>query len=122
MKRENWEKVKQIFNDALEIAPSERETFLDKICGDDEDLRRETEVLLKSFEDDFLETPAVEQVADVIAEEQNPLKTEAEPLFSLLREPKRIVIVESGHVPPPEIFAPTINNWLDETLGKIGNE
>ena len=54
-------------------------------------------------------------------DEAHPLKTEAEPLFPLLREPKRIVIVESGHVPPPEIFAPTINEWLDETLGKIFN-
>lgn len=54
-------------------------------------------------------------------DEAHPLKTEAEPIFHLLREPKRIVIVESGHVPPPEIFAPTINNWLDETLGKVFN-
>ena len=54
-------------------------------------------------------------------DEAHPLKTEAEPLFNLLREPRRIVIVESGHVPPPEIFAPTINNWLDETLGKVSN-
>src|SRR5262249_30254749 len=40
-------------------------------------------------------------------DEAHPLKNEAEPLFNLLREPRRIVIVESGHVPPPEIFAPT---------------
>lgn len=55
-------------------------------------------------------------------DEACPLKTEAEPLFKILSEPKRLVIVESGHVPPPEIFAPTINAWLDETLGKIGND
>jgi len=49
------------------------------------------------------------------------VKTESKTLFDLLREPKRLVIVESGQVPPPEIFAPTINNWLDETLGKVLN-
>jgi len=54
-------------------------------------------------------------------DEAHPLKTESEPIFNLLREPKRIVIVESGHVPPPEIFAPVINDWLNETLGKIFN-
>lgn len=55
-------------------------------------------------------------------DEAHPLKTEGEPLFALLSEPKRLVIVESGHVPPPEVFAPTINNWLDETLGAVGSE
>jgi len=54
-------------------------------------------------------------------DEAHPLKTETEPLFNLLPEPRRIVIVESGHVPPPEIFAPEINRWLDETLGKVFN-
>ena len=54
-------------------------------------------------------------------DEAHPLKTETEPLFSLLNEPRRIVIVESGHVPPPEIFAPAINEWFDETLGKVFN-
>ena len=55
-------------------------------------------------------------------DEAHPLKTEAEPTFKLLREPKRLVVSESGHVPPPEIFAPIINNWLDETLEKVKNE
>jgi dienelactone hydrolase len=54
-------------------------------------------------------------------DEAHPLKTETEPLFQLLSEPKKIVIVESGHVPPPEIFAPAVNSWFDETLGKVFN-
>ncbi len=75
MKRENWQKVKQIFNDALEVSPSERDAFLAKVCADDQDLRRDVEVLLKSFEDDFLEKPAVGQVADVIAEDKISFKS-----------------------------------------------
>lgn len=55
-------------------------------------------------------------------DEAHPLKTEAEPLFEILSEPKRLMVVESGHIPPPEIFAPTINKWLDETLEKTKNE
>ena len=73
--KENWQKVKQIFTDALEFAPPEREAYLSKICAGDDSLRREVEVLLHSFEDGFLEKPAVGQVAEVIAEAQNPVET-----------------------------------------------
>jgi pimeloyl-ACP methyl ester carboxylesterase len=52
-------------------------------------------------------------------DETTPLKTAAEPLFSLLREPKRVVLFEGGHMPPPEILIPAINTWLDETLGPV---
>ena len=55
-------------------------------------------------------------------DEAHPLKTQGEPLFKILSEPKRLTILESGHVPPPEIFAPAINDWLDETLGKVKSE
>lgn len=75
MKRENWQKVKQIFNDALAVSSFEREEFLAKVCADDGDLRRDVEVLLKSFEDDFLENPAVEQVAEIIAEDRFSFKS-----------------------------------------------
>jgi len=52
-------------------------------------------------------------------DEAAPLKTEAEPLYKLLREPKRLTIFEGGHIPSPQIFVPTLNNWLDETLGPV---
>ncbi|HEX2488998.1 MAG TPA: hypothetical protein VHR27_06330 [Blastocatellia bacterium] len=47
------------------------------------------------------------------------LKIGAEPLYKLLREPKRLVIFEGGHAPPIEVLAPTINGWLDEKLGPV---
>jgi dienelactone hydrolase len=52
-------------------------------------------------------------------DESFPLKTQAEPLFKLLREPKKLVVFEGGHAPTAEVFAPTINGWLDETLGPV---
>jgi pimeloyl-ACP methyl ester carboxylesterase len=52
-------------------------------------------------------------------DEAAPLKTEAEPLYKLLREPKRLIVNEGGHIPPPQIFVPALNNWLDETLGPV---
>jgi formylglycine-generating enzyme required for sulfatase activity/DNA-binding winged helix-turn-helix (wHTH) protein/tRNA A-37 threonylcarbamoyl transferase component Bud32/dienelactone hydrolase len=52
-------------------------------------------------------------------DEASPLKTRIEPLFRLLREPKRQYIYEAGHTPPLEIIVPIINDWLDEMLGQV---
>jgi hypothetical protein len=43
-------------------------------------------------------------------------------LFKLLREPKRLVLYEGGHIPPIEFFVATMNAWLDETLGPVKQE
>ena len=52
-------------------------------------------------------------------DEDTPLKTQGEPLFKLLREPKRIVYFEGGHVPSTEYMINSINSWFDETLGPV---
>ena len=68
MNSERWQKVKGLFDALVELAPNERERFLDKSCGTDDGLRREIENLLDSFEnaESFLEQPAVTEVASVI--------------------------------------------------------
>jgi predicted esterase len=52
-------------------------------------------------------------------DETFPYNTNAIPLFKLLREPKKIVLYDGGHIPTLEFLAPTVNNWLDETLGNV---
>src|SRR5829696_5619719 len=52
-------------------------------------------------------------------DEDSSLKTQAEPLYKLLREPKRIVLYEGGHVPSLEYLINTLNTWFDETLGPV---
>ena len=52
-------------------------------------------------------------------DETFPYNTDAKPLFKLLREPKKIVLYDGGHIPTIEFLAPTVNNWLDETLGNV---
>jgi hypothetical protein len=52
-------------------------------------------------------------------DEAYPFKTDIEPLFKLLRDPKRLVVYESGHTPPIETAVPVVNKWLDETLGPV---
>ncbi len=48
---DNWEKTKRISADAVKLAPDERVRFLDEVCAEDEDTRREVESLLASFDD-----------------------------------------------------------------------
>jgi pimeloyl-ACP methyl ester carboxylesterase len=52
-------------------------------------------------------------------DEANPLKREVEPLYQLLRQPKRLVLYDGSHSPPIELAVPVINQWLDETLGPV---
>ena len=52
-------------------------------------------------------------------DESAPLENAAEPLFRLLREPKRLEIYEGTHVPPTDLFIQTTTRWLDETVGPV---
>jgi dienelactone hydrolase len=52
-------------------------------------------------------------------DEEHPWDRRALPLWNLLREPKRVEIVEGGHLPRAEERVPVINRWLDETLGPV---
>ncbi len=49
-------------------------------------------------------------------------RTEGEPLYKLLREPKELVLFDQGHIPSLEISVPIINQWLDRTLGVVKRE
>src|SRR5438128_1912197 len=57
---ERWARVKELFEAAVEIDPSQRAALLAEECGGDNALREEVESLLKSDEqaDDFIEQPA----------------------------------------------------------------
>jgi len=52
-------------------------------------------------------------------DEDTPLHSETEPMFRLLREPKRLQIYDGAHVPPFEILVPTLTKWFDETMGPV---
>lgn len=59
MSPERWKKIEEIFQEALDRNPSERQKFIEENCGDDTDLRVEVEKLVARFESDeeFLESP-----------------------------------------------------------------
>ena len=48
MNPERWQQVKGVLDQALELAPEERSSFLDRACSTDHSLRREVESLLSS--------------------------------------------------------------------------
>jgi eukaryotic-like serine/threonine-protein kinase len=59
MASNRWESIKELFEEVLERAPSERATLLAQICRDDEDLGAEVKRLILQYESagDFLESP-----------------------------------------------------------------
>jgi serine/threonine protein kinase/Tol biopolymer transport system component len=65
MDQERWQKIEELFHEALERAPESRQAFLDVACGGDADLQRQVELLLAKAREagSFLETPAMEDPA-----------------------------------------------------------
>ena len=61
MADESWDQIKDIFNAALRFKSDERAEFLNQVCTDEE-IRREVESLLSSFDraDGFLQQPIVQ--------------------------------------------------------------
>jgi serine/threonine protein kinase/Tol biopolymer transport system component len=71
LKPERWERIKQIFDEALEKDADIRAEFLRKACEGDESLRSEVESMLarNSESQEFLGSPALEGEAQALAEE-----------------------------------------------------
>ena len=74
MTPQGWQRVKQILDSALEIAPEERSEFLDQACEGDSALLAEVESLLLSFENAgaFIERPAAAPARLVEPESLSP--------------------------------------------------
>ena len=70
MNSERWQKVKGLFDAALALAPEKRGKFLKNACGSDDELRREVENLLDSFDntEGFMDKPAAAEIAGLIVE------------------------------------------------------
>jgi len=63
MNAERWQRIKGVFEEAVELAPEARSSYLATTCSSDPALRQEVESLLASHERagaDFLQTPAVD--------------------------------------------------------------
>jgi eukaryotic-like serine/threonine-protein kinase len=72
MNPERWEKVARLHRSALEREESGRAAFLRDACAGDDELRREVESLLASGFDDFMESPALDVAARLLAQAGSP--------------------------------------------------
>ena len=74
MTPERWRRIEQVYHAALARDESQRAAFLRDACAGDEALRHEVASLLDQQEDaeGFLEAPAFEVAANVLAEDHGP--------------------------------------------------
>lgn len=58
---DRWRRAEAVFEEAVEAPPEERSGLLDRLCGDDPELRQDVEALLLADQQagDFLESPAL---------------------------------------------------------------
>src|SRR5438876_6441798 len=72
MTPERWQKVKDVFQDALDRESSQRALFLEEVCLGDPELRAEVESLLtlRNQAGDFLELPVSEMIPHLLTGER----------------------------------------------------
>jgi serine/threonine-protein kinase len=72
----DWRQIEEVFLAALEEPAQKRQTLVETACGDDAGLRDEVLAMLRSHEEtaDFLETPAYQANAELLADESGSLK------------------------------------------------
>ena len=76
MQPERAERVAEIVERALEVDAAQRKPLITSLCANDQDLFAEVASLLQFQEkaQDFIETPAVEKVAEILVDEKGDLK------------------------------------------------
>ena len=72
MSIDRWQRVKDIYNSALDLEPGGREAYLREACGGDQSLRQEVEALLANLPEaeGFMKDPAMEVAARGLAKDQ----------------------------------------------------
>jgi serine/threonine protein kinase/lipopolysaccharide biosynthesis regulator YciM len=77
---ERWQQVEKLYHAALERSAEERAPFLAQACASDEGLRRDVESLLayEGQAEKFIESPALEVAAKIMAEQQGATVAEGQ--------------------------------------------
>ena len=72
MEPELWQRITELFDDAMTLGPKERIAFLEKACEGDRDLRKQVERLVKSHEKsgDFLESSAFAEAPELLTDDR----------------------------------------------------
>jgi len=74
MSPNQYQKVKEVFQAAIDETPSRRAEVLNRCCNGDIEVREAVEKMLSSHDEDndFIETPAYAVAAELLLENQNP--------------------------------------------------
>jgi serine/threonine-protein kinase len=74
MNPDRWQQIAQLYHAALELEPDDCASFLDGACGNDGELRREVESLLRAHKqaDGFIARQVEGVIAGMAAQEQTP--------------------------------------------------
>ena len=93
MEAERWQKIEQIYNEAIASELAKRSAVLDRSCGNDSSLRSEVESLLNYAErtEPALEKPALEILAEELAGDLSRRPTAAEKMIGVRIGPYKIV-------------------------------
>ncbi len=71
------DRLKELFHSAQQLLPNERSAYLDESCGNDAELRRAIDALLRSDQeaDRFMTDPPAQLAAEIFGEVENPAET-----------------------------------------------
>ena len=70
MNAKQWQRVKEVFGEALKVPVLKRPDYISEACRDSEEVLSEVSKLLSSFDDEYMNVSAVVQVAELIEREQ----------------------------------------------------
>jgi hypothetical protein len=68
MKSDDWQKVKEIFDTAVDLPAGQRARFLADKCGRDAELRKEVDSLLASYKPEFLDDSPTGKIIELITD------------------------------------------------------
>ncbi len=89
MSSENWNRINELFYEALAYPPDQRNTFLKKECGTDLSLQQEVESLLAAYSqsEDFIKSPASKNALEFLQHREVQLpEGERIGAYSIVRE------------------------------------
>ncbi len=97
MEPERWHRVEQLYHSALKVPGEQRPVFLKDECEDDEEVRKEVESLLsyESSAADFIEAPAFEVAAKLMAEDKGHVEI-ADPAAIAVASPRFHLLEKLG--------------------------
>jgi serine/threonine protein kinase len=126
MKPEQWQKINELYYAALEREASERAALLDEACAGDEELRREVESLLAANEQagSFLISPAIDDAAKMVAEDQAKRRAAIEPSEQSTQAIKELTAGQAQADRKPFVLTPGVTldgrYLIEKELGRGG--